>query len=90
MSLAALSVGFVAGFLTGNSTSKEVAKPIQKKTGTIRVKRTRSPHKRRLWTESEERALTSLVSKKYGNAEIARLMGRPKTSISSKKKSLKI
>lgn len=92
MSLAAFSVGFVAAFMVSNysSSRKSVITESEKKKYKNRTKQTRLVTKRRLWTDSEEKALRSMHAKKYTQAQMGRLLGRPQTSIHSKMLGLKL
>ena len=86
--IAGLASGYLVGRLTGNAINKQIATStphtVQPKLNLKPEKRSRKKHKRRAWTQTEIASLKALTRQGYSQNQIAKLLGRPQSSINNR------
>lgn len=86
--IAGLASGYLVGRLTGNAINKKVATStpeiIQPQLNLKPQKRSQKKHRRRAWTQTEIASLKALSRQGYNNSQIAKLLGRPQSSINNR------
>jgi DNA-binding NarL/FixJ family response regulator len=81
--IAGLASGYLVGRLTGNAIKKQIATSTPR---TVQPKRkiTRKKHHRRTWTQTEIASLKALIRQGYSQNQIAKLLGRPQSSVANR------